>query len=364
MHAMTDTPASARGSAPRRVLLVRLSAIGDVIFASPLVAAFRRAYPSAHLAWLAEPTCAPLLRHHPDLDEVIEWPGPLLRGLWRERRLSRLFGELQRLHRGLRARRFDLAVDLQGLMKSALPVWLSGAPTRIGLGSREGSRMLLTRVVPREPAAERPRIGSEYQHLARQLRLPLDDFRMAVPLGPDDAMAADALLAAAGLPQQRFVAFCPFTTRPQKHWFAERWAQLAARLQAHTGLRAALLGGPGDVQASGAIVAASAGAAVSLAGRTSLLEAAAVMDRSRAVVAVDTGLGHMGIARRRPTLLLFGSTLPYTDTTRPDAHVLYHPRSCSPCRRRPTCDGRFECMRDITVDEVLAALHALPGVAV
>jgi heptosyltransferase-1 len=69
----------------------------------------------------------------------------------------------------------------------------------------------------------------------------------------------------------------------------------------------------------------------------------------------------MGIALRRPTLLLFGATCPYRDTTRADARVLYHARACSPCRRRPTCDGRFDCMRDIGVDEVLRALCELPG---
>lgn len=346
--------------APERVLLVRLSAIGDVIFASPLAAAFRRAYPDAYLAWLAEPGCAPLLRHHPDLDAVIEWPGPTLRRLWRERRLPALAAQLRRLRRELRGYRFDLAVDLQGLLKSALPVRLCGAPQRIGLGSREGSRLLLTRVVPREPPGARARIGSEYLHLTRTLGLPVADFSMAVHFAAGDASAAETLLVEAGL-ERGFFALCPFTTRAQKHWLAPRWAELAARLRADTGLPSVLLGGPDDVEAGAEIAAASAGAAVSLAGRTSLLAAAAVIDRSRALVAVDTGLGHMGIARRRPTLLLFGSTLPYTDTGRADARVLYHPRACSPCRRRPTCDGRFDCMRDITVDEVIAALRALPG---
>ncbi|WP_296899880.1 glycosyltransferase family 9 protein [Thiohalocapsa sp.] len=358
---MSTADHASRWHTPERVLLVRLSAIGDVIFASPLAAAFRRAYPHAHLAWLVEPGCAPLLRHHPDLDAVIEWPGPRLRSLWRERRLPALAAELRALRRDLRARRFDLAVDLQGLLKSALPVWLSGAPQRIGLGSREGGRLLLTRVVPREPPAARGRIGSEYLHLARTLGLPDDSFDMAVHFGSDDAAAADRLLAAAGL-SAGYVALCPFTTRPQKHWLAPRWAELAARLRADTGLHSVLLGGPNDAEAGAEIAAESAGSALSLAGRTSLLEAAVVIDRSRAVVAVDTGLGHMGIARKRPTLLLFGSSLPYTDTGRPDARVLYHPRACSPCRRRPTCDGRFDCMRAITVDEVVAALRVLPGV--
>jgi heptosyltransferase I len=343
---------------PRRVLLIRLSAIGDIVFASPLIHACRRAYPDAHLAWLAQPACAPLLRRHPELDAVIEWPDALLRARWRERRPAALWAELGRLRRALRAQRFDLALDLQGLFKSALPAWLSGAPVRIGLGAREGSRLLLTRVVPR--AGDARRIGSEYRHLAEVLGLPTDDFAMAVPVGPEDAAAARDLLAAHGL-ENGFIALCPFTTRPQKHWIAARWAALARRLAAQTGQPAVLLGGPGDRAAAAEIAVAAGAAVVDLAGRTTLLQAAAVIDRCGALIGVDTGLSHMGIARERPTLLLFGSTLPYIDTGRADARVLYHARPCSPCRRRPTCDGRFDCMRDIEVEEVLAALAELPG---
>ena len=158
------------------------------------------------------------------------------------------------------------------------------------------------------------------------------------------------------------MVICPFTTRPQKHWFAGRWIAFARRLKAETGLPVAILGGPGDRAAAAGIARAAEDAMVDLTGRTSLLTAAALIERSRAVIGVDTGLSHMGIALRRPTLLLFGSTRPYLDTTRTDAQVLYHRRSCSPCRRRPTCGGVFYCMRDIGVDEVLDVLRALPGV--
>ncbi|MFP4280951.1 MAG: glycosyltransferase family 9 protein, partial [Halochromatium sp.] len=85
--------------------------------------------------------------------------------------------------------------------------------------------------------------------------------------------------------------------------------------------------------------------------------------RARLVVGVDTGLSHMGIAFERPTVLLFGSTCPYTQTGRATARVLYHHRQCSPCRRRPTCDGAFTCMREIQVDEVMATLLELLGQA-
>jgi heptosyltransferase-1 len=346
-------------SAPR-ILMIRLSAIGDVVFASPLVAALRRAHADAHIAWLIQPDCKPLIERHPDLDEVIVWPYRDWQALWRQRRLGALWRKLRAFRRELRARRFDLALDLQGLLKSGLLAWFSGARERIGLGSREGSQWLMTRVIPRHGNADR--IGSEYLYLAGRLGLPVDRFDMAVHYGPGEARRASNLIQTQGL-GAGYAVLCPFTTRPQKHWFADRWGALAERLKAELGLPAVLLGGPADRGAAAEIGAAAGGDPIDLVGGTSLLEAAALIHRAALVVAVDTGLGHMGIAFARPSLLLFGSTCPYRDTTRGNARVLYHRLPCSPCKRRPTCNGAFTCMRLIAVDEVLTAARAVLGAA-
>ena len=100
---------------------------------------------------------------------------------------------------------------------------------------------------------------------------------------------------------------------------------------------------------------------VSLAGRTSLIQVAAVMQQAALVVGVDTGLTHLGIALRRPTLALFGSTRPYLDPDFEQARVLYEPMACSPCRRRPTCGGEFTCMRAHTPERVLEATRTILG---
>lgn len=346
--------------APRRILIVRLSAIGDIVFASPLVAALRRAYPQARIAWLVQPGFAPLLSQHPDLDEVIVWPLAQWLDLWRSRRWRDLVRAVWRFRAELRQRRFDLALDLQGLLKSGVLTWLSGARERVGLGSREGSGWLMTRTVPR--GGEPKRVGSEYLYLAQHLGLPTDPFEMAVHYGPAEADRAAALIQAHGL-GAGYAVICPFTTRPQKHWFAPRWAELARRLKADLGLPVVMLGGPADRSEAQDIGAGGRQGVdrglVNLVGETSLLEAAAMIHNAALTVAVDTGLGHMGIAFARPTLLLFGSTCPYLDTTRGNARVLYHPLPCSPCKRRPTCGGAFTCMDLIRVDEVLTAARAL-----
>jgi len=355
---------------PSRILVIRLSAIGDIVFASPIIAALRRAYPQAHLAWLAQPECAPLLRHHPDLDQVITWPRGEWRALWQERRWGELGRRVRALRADLRRQGFDLVLDLQGLLKSGLLAWLTGARERVGLGSREGSQWLMTRVVPRsgDPRA----IGSEYRFLAETLGLPLEGFAMSLVPGEEARAFARDLIERRGL-GAGYAVLCPFTTRPQKHWFEARWAELATRLHRELGLPVLMLGGPADGEAARRIQAQSdagrasppgyppANGLVNLAGTTSLLQAAALIESSQLVIGVDTGLSHMGIAFDRPSLLLFGSTRPYLDTGRAKARVLYHPLPCSPCKRRPTCQGRFDCMGLIGVDEVLSAVGDLLG---
>jgi heptosyltransferase-1 len=332
------------------ILIVRLSAIGDVVFASPLIRALRLRYPAARISWLVQPESKALLEHHPDLDQVIVWPRGEWEALWKQRRWLALWRAIRQFRQTLRACRFDMALDVHSLMKSGFLTWLSGARERIGLGSREGSQWLMTRVVDKGPDSKR--IGSEYLRLAEVLGLPVEPFEMQVVLGDADDRFAGTLIRKRGL-QNGYAVICPFTTRPQKHWFETSWIELAPQLQQQLGLQVVLLGGPADREAAQRIRTGAGDCVTNLAGETSLTQAAALIRHAGLVIGVDTGLTHMGIAFKRPSICLFGSTCPYLDTTRDDAVVLYHKLDCSPCKRRPTCNGRFDCMRAITAGEVL-----------
>ena len=94
---------------------------------------------------------------------------------------------------------------------------------------------------------------------------------------------------------------------------------------------------------------------LSAAGQLKLDESVALVARGQLLIGVDTGLTHMGTALRVPTVALFGSTCPYADATAERTQILYDQLPCSPCRRHPTCDGRFDCMRQLTVARVLQA---------
>jgi heptosyltransferase I len=330
-----------------------------VVMASGLIPALKATWPDASIAWLTEPATVPLLRHHPDLDEVIAWPRGEWQQLWRERRLATLWSRVRRFRAELRGRRFDLVLDAQGLLKSGLMAWMTGAPRRVGLLSREGSQWLMTERVGAPPGDDQ-RMSHEYRDLADHLGAPPGSFSLTLAVGAEPRRAARTALAEAGMPvtaASRFAVLAPFTTRPQKHWFEDRWAGLAAALGAE-GFVPLLLGGPGDREAADRIAAANP-SIVNMAGRLKLDETVAAIAEAALLVGVDTGLTHMGTALDVPTVALFGSTRPYLDALSPRTAVLYQALECSPCRRHPTCGGAYHCMRHWTVDLVMAAARRL-----
>lgn len=338
----------------KRILIIRLSAIGDIVFASPIIDALRKKYPDAHLAWLVEAGMQDLLEAHPGLDQVIVWPKTRWKTLWRERRISSLLGEVRAFVRLLRAQQFDTALDLQGLLKSGIWSRISGAKTRIGLGSREGSQYLMTRLVPKGGNGQL--IGSEYRFFAGSIGLTSEQFPMRILVSEQAEQQAQNVIHAQGL-DQGYVICCPFTTRPQKHWLTEYWQTVIEQLSASLNKPLVVLGGPADQAA--AQVLCEGLPAINLAGQTSLPVAAALIRQTDLLIGVDTGLTHLGTTYRRPTVCLFGSTCPYLHTDSPYTKVLYHPRDCSPCRRNPSCDGQFTCMREITPTEVFETATAL-----
>jgi len=340
--------------APKRILVIRLSAIGDVVMASPLIGALRRTWPGTEISWMVEDASRPVLQANAAIRELIVWPRDRWRQLIRDRRFLVLARESIGFLKTLRKNRFDMALDAQGLLKSGLWAYLSGAPLRIGIGAKEGSRYLMTRVIDRTEASNR--ISSQYLLLAESMGLDTRDFSMEFALTPEAEEYGARFVGSLPAP---CAVLAPFTTRPQKHWIEERWTDLADRIRGDFGLSVVVLGGPGDRQASENILKEGRPDLVNLTGTTSLQEAAAVIKNASLLIGVDTGLTHMGYAFRTPTIALFGATRPYLDTAGAPGRVLYHPRECSPCRRSPTCEGDFTCMRAITVEEVVLTARDL-----
>ena len=349
-------PAGTNGT-PHSILIIRPSAMGDIIMASPMLAILRRAYPQARIAWLVEPGLADLLRHNADLDELIPWPKAEWNRLAREKRYLELLRRVVALRRELRRHHFDLAIDAVGLVKSRFLLWLSGARETIGFLSKEPGAFLLDRKVVK--GKDDPAMSSEYRQMMLALGLEPGPFAPQIVVAPEDGTTARQFLSNIGVSSD-YLALAPFTTRPQKHWFDERWALLAEELVDKFDKPVIILGGPGDVGRGEEIARLSGRARVySFCGRTTLGQSAAIIEGATLLIGVDTGLTHLGTAFAIPTVALFGATCPYRTTASPRTRILYDAPDCSPCRRKPVCHDQFDCMRALTVEKIVTAATTL-----
>lgn len=326
---------------------MRLSALGDLVFATSLLSGLRAAFPDARIDWLAQTGFAALLRDDPRLDAVIEVPRPTLRSpvAW------------LRLRRALRRRGYDWVIDAQGLAKSRWLAWLAGGRLRLGFASKEPLAFLLHQTLHK--GGDIADIASEYRDLAERLTGTAAS-PPQLPVGATSAQRVASEMQALSL-APGFVALCPFTTRPQKHWPDAHWIALAQRLAASQLRRCVVLGGPGDRAHAARLVAQMPAGSLDLAGRTALADLPAWLAQARLVIGVDTGLTHIGIAVRTPTVALFGSTCPYTQGADAPLAVLYDGLPCAPCKRHPSCDGAYTCMTQLSPERVFRAAQRLVG---
>ncbi|MEW5863589.1 MAG: lipopolysaccharide heptosyltransferase II [Pseudomonadota bacterium] len=315
----------------RRILVVAPNWIGDALMAQPLLARVRARHPQARLEALGPPWVAPVLRRMPELDEVIEAD-------FRHGALQ--LAERWRLGRALRARGYDLALVLPNSWKSALVPFFAAIPVRAGYTGEARYGLLNRRYRARgAPMAEHYAALADAAGAAAAEPLPLPRLR-AEPAGM--ARAARRFGIAGD-----YCVLCPGAEYgPAKRW--PYFAELAPRLP----VPAVLLGSARDADACAGI------AGLNLAGRTTLDEAMDLIAGARFVVANDSGLMHVAAAFGRPLVAIFGSSSPEHTPPRSDnARVLWLRLECSPCFARVCPLGHLRCLREISVERVLAELE-------
>ncbi len=282
----------------RRILLVRLSALGDVVNITGFPDAIRARCPGAEILVATGAANAPVLRRAPGIDHVVSLgPQRRLHGLWLAARKALA---PHRAGSGI-----DLAVDLQGIRASAAVAYASDARIKAGRGRwRPGWRFAVRPDYRIHDVAENAAI-------LERLGIPLAD--PSPQLSPDPAAEAAVakLLAEVGVPPSGYLAVNPFSRWPAKQWPIERFAALLPRLKAAAGIPVVITAGSDEVaQATRLIEAMPAGTAASLAGRLSLDQLFALLARARALLTVDSGPMHAAAALGRPVIALFGPTWP------------------------------------------------------
>jgi len=336
-------------AAPGDVLLVRLSAIGDVVHTLPVAAALQRR--GWRVSWIVEPAARPLLEGNPAVAQVLAAPPARA---WR-------LGAVRAVAAQLRATRREAALDLQGLWKSAAWARLAGAARAIGFAPRWRreplSSVLLTEQVLLGPEAVH--VIDKNLALLRTVGISSLGLR-EFPLPPTQAMAARvaAGLQADGVADD-YVVLNPGGGWASKLWPAECFARVAIGLR-ERGLASLVTWGPGEEKLADRVVAASEGAA-RRAFPTTLLEYVELARKARLVVAADTGPLHLACAAGAAVVGIFGPTDPARNGPWSPADVTVRRRPlCSPCHRR-RCSVHEGVMHAIPPDEVLKAIDRRLG---
>lgn len=339
-------------SSQQRILIIRLSALGDVAYALPALSALRRHCPRAHVAWAVEEAALDLLKDHPQLDELIVVP----RKAW-QKRLKRggagALVDMWRFRRALHARRFDVAIDFQGNLRSALVTAASGARCRIGFappGSREHSHRVLHHAAAVDPALHKVERNLA---LLRAIGVDVEEAEaMFPPPSAEDVRAADDLLRSANVAGP-FVLIHPGVSKfgSYKQWPAGNYAELARSLQ-ERGAAVLVSAGPGEEQLAGGIAAEAPGVVpVSGLGLSQLIE---LIRRAAAFIASDTGPAQIAWLLGTPTVAMMGPKDPRIYGPLGDRHrKLTVDLPCRPCTRRKCDDNR--CMKEIATEDVLNA---------
>ena len=335
--------------APKRILIVLLGAIGDVVRALPLLGRIRRGWPSAHIAWAVEPKSEPILRHHPWLDEII---------LFDRRRVPySVFPFLSKI----RAGRFDVVLDLQRILKSGVISRYSGAPERLGFSaanSKEMNHLFSTRRI--EPQTEMSLKLLQYQAFGDALGLARCEIEFGLAATEEERARARELLSGAPRPMLGVILGSSW---PSRIYFPESIAAVIRGLSRENGAGPALfpvlLGGPDDVALACAVAEEMRGAPLlNLAGSTSLRDLVAIFPECAATFGPDSGPMHIAAATGCPVISLWGSTSPIRSAPWGfERFALRGEIPCHPCYLRRCPIGR-ECMHRISPEAVIEAVKS------
>ncbi|MDI9347736.1 MAG: glycosyltransferase family 9 protein [Methylacidiphilales bacterium] len=327
-----------------KILIIRLSAIGDLVFTSTILPYLTVHYPNVHITWLVKKQFATMVSGFEGVNKVISFDS------------NNLFSSITLI----RNEQYDLALDLQGLLKTSLLLLITRAYRKIGLGSSEGGQWLIREVITKKSQCynkDSDLFGHEYRNLGwyltgQEKRQDQVNYTFSKEIINKRKEFIEKL------PHREYIVICPFTTRMQKTWPWENWKRLVLLLASRTEYTIVVLGSefdkfpiPHELKDSSKLIVAC--------GFGSIEWSFAVIQGAKAVVSVDTGLGHFASLMNKPTVLLFGSTRPYLKTSNDSSRILFKNLPCSPCHRRPICDGVYHCMRMNSPQEVVENLISL-----
>jgi len=340
---------------PRKILIVRLSAIGDVVHSTPILHSLRRKFPEAYIAWAVEDKSSDILINNSLINKIFIFP----KQKWKKRGFNiKNLLEFFSIIKEIRKENFDIAIDLQELFKSAIIAFLSGAKRKIAhAGTREFASVFVNEKLPaRDNFDPNKLIIERYLEPAAYLGAPVDEVQFSLPpISEETKIYIDKLLENTDK-NKKIIIFSPATIWHSKHWLEEYWTELLEKLSPDYNV--IFTGTDKDKELIERIVLnVKTDNYLSLAGKTNLFQLIELFNRAKYLIAPDTGPAHIANATQNPSIImLFGSTgfkrtPPYGEKHKALAVEL----PCQPCFKRkcPRADNNMECMKKLTPDKIL-----------
>ena len=332
----------------QRLLIRSTNWIGDAVMTTPAIRAIRKRFPDSHISLLVKPWVAAVFENSEHVDRLLVYDG--------EGRHKGLLGKF-RLARDLKQYRFDAAILLQNAFEAAFISILAGIPLRIGYNT-DARQFLLTHPVSCTNEIKKKHQTEYYLNILHGIGMAGDNRDLYLKLDQRDRFRAEKILLEQNLSlADKIIGINPGATYgPAKQWPLDRYALLAEQIQALTGERVIIFGGPKDTNLGQTISRRMQHPPVDLSGKTSLGEAMALIERCDLFITNDSGLMHVAAALDVPLLAVFGSTNPVT--TGPlsqHSRIVQAPLACSPCLRPECPKGHLNCMELISVEMVFNA---------
>ncbi|MFH0702759.1 MAG: glycosyltransferase family 9 protein [bacterium] len=338
-----------------KILIVRLSAIGDVIHCIPVLHALRRKFPNAYMSWIVEDKAADILINNPLLDQVYVLP----KKKWKKQGLTTATcKEFFEFIKSIRKEKFDIAIDLQELFKSGILTFLSNAKIRIAHAkTREFAEIFVNKKLKAHNIFDPDKMIIErYLEPAEYLGAPIDEVKFTLPPVSQEIKSHIDNLFENIDKNKPVIIFSPATIWNTKHWIESYWSKLLDKLSLNNNI--IFTGAKQDIDLINRIILmADTNNYLSLAGKIGLLELVEVFNRADIVIAPDTGPAHIANATNKPVIItIFGSTSHKRSCPYGEKHTAISAKlSCQPCFKRkcPRKDFPMECMEKITPEMVL-----------
>lgn len=323
----------------KRILIIKPSSLGDIVHSLPVLDVLYKCFPGTEIHWLVAKGFENILEGHPMLKKL--WV--IHKDEWKKMtNVQGTFSELRRLFKELKAERFDLVIDLQGLFRSGLITKATGAHVRVGFkDAREGSTVFYTH---KAEGGRDIHAVDRYLKLAAFLGCGTDEVKFTFPPGNKSLLQKLPVYG-------DYAVMAPGARGPAKRWPPRRFGRVASLLP----MKTLVIGGKGDRMLADEVVKASRGNAISIAGKTDLKELLEVIRGARFMVCNDTGPMHIAAALEVPVFALFGPTNPVRTGPYGKGHtVIRRDISCSPCYRK-ICNNA-KCLDMIKAEEVAALI--------